>query len=179
MLKEDRRRRVTMAGEEVEILLTGDPPLPREPCRRMRGWYIESVDHAPPPAQVTLKRITAERKEFYCVVPFPGDTITTPVPPSPINNSVPTEKEVKWAVRRMRGHRLGGPFWMHENYLREWLQEHIAAEAPAEEEMKAVGDTFGTEGMKKKATDKGMADGGEEREKTKWEKVVELVQLAF
>ena len=45
--------------------------------------------------------------------------------------------------------------------------------------MKAVGDTFGTEGMEQTTTDKGMADGGEKREKTKWEKMVELVQLEF
>ena len=38
-LKEDRRRRVTTTGEEVESLLTRDPPLPHEYLRRMRGWY--------------------------------------------------------------------------------------------------------------------------------------------
>ena len=73
----------------METLLTGDPPLPREPWKRMWGWYREAVDHALPPAQVTLERITAEREELYCVVPPLGETITTSVPISPINNSVP------------------------------------------------------------------------------------------
>ena len=36
-IKEDRRRRVTTAGEEVESLLNGTPPLPHEAWRRMQG----------------------------------------------------------------------------------------------------------------------------------------------
>ena len=48
-LKKDRQRRVESAGEDVERLLTGDPPLPREAWRRMRGWYRVRVYHALPP----------------------------------------------------------------------------------------------------------------------------------
>ena len=54
-LKTDMRRREETAGEYVEQLLTGDPPLPLESWRRMRGWYRAAVDHTPPPAQVTIK----------------------------------------------------------------------------------------------------------------------------
>ena len=71
-LKGDRRWRVETVGEDMERLLTRDPPLPHELWRRMRGWYRAAVDHALPFARVTLERITAERVELYCAAPPPG-----------------------------------------------------------------------------------------------------------
>ena len=58
----------------------------------MRGWYQEAANHAPPPAQVTLERITAERDELYRAVPPPGETIPISMPPSPIGDFVPIEE---------------------------------------------------------------------------------------
>ena len=53
----------------------------------MWGWYLEAVDHALLPSWVTLKRITAERKEIYRAVPPQlGETIPISVPPSPIDD---------------------------------------------------------------------------------------------
>ena len=60
-LKGDRKRRVEIAGEEVEMLLGADPPNPKETWRLLKGWYKAAVDRAPPPARDTIKRITAER----------------------------------------------------------------------------------------------------------------------
>ena len=37
----------------------------------MREWYRAAVDHAPPTARVTLKRITAEHVEIYCALSPP------------------------------------------------------------------------------------------------------------
>ena len=85
--------RLTTAGEEVEILLTGYPPLSRKSWVRMWEWYIEAVYHTPPPAHITLELIAAEREELYRAVPPPplGETILTSVSPSQIYDSVPTE----------------------------------------------------------------------------------------
>ena len=46
-----------------------------------------------------------------------------------IDDSVPTEEEVEWAVRELRWHRLVGPSRMRVEHLREWLREHILEEA--------------------------------------------------
>ena len=70
-----RRRRAEEAGAEVEALVGEDPPLHREAWHRIKGLYKAAVDHAPPPARVTLKRITAERVELYIYVPPPGKNI--------------------------------------------------------------------------------------------------------
>ena len=85
---------MTTAGEEAETLLTGDPSLPHGNWRRIQRWYQEAMDHAPTPAWVTLKRITAEREELYRAVPPPGETIPISVLPSPIDDSVPKEEYI-------------------------------------------------------------------------------------
>ena len=68
-LKKYRRHWVDAEEEDVEQLLTGDPPLRREAWRRMRGWYRAAVDHAFPPARFTLKRIMPESVGLYRTVP--------------------------------------------------------------------------------------------------------------
>ena len=63
-----------------------------------------AVDYAPPPAQVTLKRIMAERVELYSYVPPPGANIPISVEPFPMDNLVPTEDNNEWAVKLLRNH---------------------------------------------------------------------------
>ena len=65
------------------------------------------------------------------------------MPPFQIDDSVPTEEEVDWAVRILQGHRSGGPSQMRAKHLHEWLQEQRAAEAAAEAESEV--ETLGTE----------------------------------
>ena len=64
-LKGDRKRRVEIAGEELETLLGADPLNLKEAWRRLKGWYKCAVNRAPPPARATLKRITAEWVKLY------------------------------------------------------------------------------------------------------------------
>ena len=65
----DRKRRADKAGAEVEALVKADPPLIQEARYRIQGCYKAAVDRTPPPAQVTLERITAERVTLYSRVP--------------------------------------------------------------------------------------------------------------
>ena len=62
------------------------------------GWYKAAVDCTPPPAQVTLERITAERAELYSYVPPPGRNIPISVQLFPVDDSVPTQHKIEWAV---------------------------------------------------------------------------------
>ena len=101
-LKGDRRRRVEAAGAEVETLLGSDPPMPREAWQWIKGWYKAGVDRDPPTAGVTLERIMAERVDLYSYVPSPGTNIPISVKPVPVDDSVPTEDEIKGAVKNLR-----------------------------------------------------------------------------
>ena len=76
------------------------------------------VDRALPPAWVTLERITAERVELYSYVPPPGTNTPISMQPFPVDDSVPTEDEIEWAVTQLCNHRSGGPSGMRVEYLK-------------------------------------------------------------
>ena len=92
----------------MEILLGTDPPLIQEAWQRIKGWYKAAVDCAPPPARVTLKRIMAERVELYSYVPPTGKNIPISVQLLPVEDSVPVEDKIEWAVKRLRNNRSWG-----------------------------------------------------------------------
>ena len=121
ILKTDRKLREEEARAEVEELLGSDPPLHQEACHRIKGWYKAAVDRAPPPARVTLKRITAEKVELYSYVPTLGTNIPISMQPFPVDDSVPTEDETEWAVTRLRNHISGRPSVMMAEHLKRWL----------------------------------------------------------
>ena len=64
----------------------------------MKGWYRVAVDRAPPPARVTLERITAERVDLYSYVPPPGENIPVSVYTFLVDNLVPTKDKIEWEV---------------------------------------------------------------------------------
>ena len=104
----DRKRRAEEAGVEVEALVGADPPLIQEAWYRIQGLYKDAVDRAPPPARVTLERITAERVALYSHVPPPGDIIPVAIEPLVFEDLVPEEGEIEWAVKRLRNNHSGG-----------------------------------------------------------------------
>ena len=75
----------------------------------MKGWYREAVNRMPPPAWVTLERITAERLELYRHVTPPGENIPISVDPFQVEDSVPTEDKIEWTVNRLKTISLGAP----------------------------------------------------------------------
>ena len=80
---------------KVEALWGSDPPLHREAWHWIKGWYKAAVKSAPPPARVTLNRITAERFALYSYVPPPGTNIPISVKSFPVDDSVPMEDETE------------------------------------------------------------------------------------
>ena len=107
----------------MESLLASDPPLICEAWIRMRGWYKESVNRHPPPSRVALATMTAEREELHRHVPSPVDPIPVEDPPFPflVNDSIPEDEEITWAVRSIYLNRSGVPSGMRAEHLRQWL----------------------------------------------------------
>ena len=68
-----------------------DPPLIQEAWHRIKGWYTAAVNRAPPPARVTIERITAERVALYIYVPPPGENTPIEINPFQVDDSVPEE----------------------------------------------------------------------------------------
>ena len=84
--------------------MDADPPLHKEAWHRTKGWYRDEFDRRLPPAQVTIERIMAECVDLYRHVPPPGENIPVPVEPLQIEDLLPTEDEIEWAVKRLRNH---------------------------------------------------------------------------
>ena len=117
-LKGDRRLRAEEAVKEVETLLGSDPSLHREAWNRLKGWYQAASDRDPPPNRVTLERITEEQVDLYSYVPPPGVNILISVDPFPVDDLVPTEDDIEWAVKRLRNHRSGEASGMRAKHLK-------------------------------------------------------------
>ena len=101
--------------------MKADPPLIKEAWCRLQGWYKATVDRAPPPYQATLKRITAERVTLYSRVPPPGDSIPVDIEPFAVEDGVPEEGDIEWAVKRLQNNRARGTSRMRAEDLKGWL----------------------------------------------------------
>ena len=59
------------------------------------------VDCAPLPAQITFKQITVQPVDIYRQVPPPGNNIPVFIEPFQVEDLIPTEDEIQWAVGRI------------------------------------------------------------------------------
>ena len=80
-------------------MLGSDPPLHQEAWHRMKGWYRSAVDRAPPPAKVTHQQITPEQVDLYSYILALEENIPIFVEPFSVEDSVPTEDKIEWAVK--------------------------------------------------------------------------------
>ena len=101
--------------------MKADPPLIKEAWYRLQGWYKAAVDRAPPPAQATLKRITAERVTLYSRVQPLGDSTPVDIEPFAVKDGVPEEGVIEWAVKHLRNNRAGGTSRMRAEDQKGWL----------------------------------------------------------
>ena len=86
---------------------------------------------------MTLERITAERVALYRRVPPPGENIPVQIEPFEVEDKVPDEGEIEWAVKRLRNNLSGGASQMRAEHLKGWL---------AAERREDTGETADTEG---------------------------------
>ena len=114
ILKGDQIRMTEEAGEEFERMLELDPPLQQEALHRMKGWYRAAVNRAPPPARVNLERIMEDWVYLYRYVPPPVENIPISVETFPVEDLVPTEDNIKYAVKLLHNHRSRGSSGMRD-----------------------------------------------------------------
>ena len=73
----------------------------------MRGWYKDAVELPPPPARVSPATMMAEREDLYRHVPPPEDPIPVEDLPFLVDDDIPEDKEIAWAVRKLFLNRSG------------------------------------------------------------------------
>ena len=156
-------------GEDVAIKLQ-DTHTTFIACHRIKRCYRAAFDCALPPDRVTLKRIMVEQVDLYSYVPPPGTNIPISMEPFQVDESVPTEEEIEWAVKGLRNPHSRGPSGVRANHLKRWL---AAGRKASKDETTAGVET--TEG--KESTE--FTESTEPTEAVNWERVVGLVQMAF
>ena len=66
-----------------------------------------------------IATITSELVELYRNVPPPVQPIPEGFQPLPVDGSIPENKEIAWAVRRLCLNRSGGILGMQEEHFRQ------------------------------------------------------------
>ena len=84
---------------------------------------------------------------LYSRVLPPGDNIPVAIKPFEVEDSVPEEGEIKWAVKHLRNNRSRGASRMRAEHVKEWLAAARRAEkgeiAATEGEKQATGTEKG------------------------------------
>ena len=93
--------------------------------------------------------------------PTPGDNIPVKIEPFEVEDKVPDEGEIEWAVKRLQNNHSRGPSRMRVEHLKGWLAVAQRGEK---------GETADKEGGGQEDTREGAEN---------WARVVELVQTAF
>ena len=68
-----------------------------------------------------LKRVMVERVTLYSRILPPGDSILVNIETFEVEDGVPTEAEIEWAVKRLLNNRAGGASRVREEDLKGWL----------------------------------------------------------
>ena len=66
--------------------------------------------------------------ELYSYVPPPGTNIPISMLQLPVDDLVPTEDEIEWAVTRLRNYRSRGTLGMRTEHLKRWLATAVKSE---------------------------------------------------
>ena len=155
----------------MEALVGAYPPLMQEAWHRIQGLYKDAVNCAPPPARVKLERITVERVALYSYVPPQGDNIPFHIEPFLVDDLVPEEGEIEWAVKPLHNNCYGGASRMRADHIKRWL----ATARKAEKDRATAGGEDTATGAKRGAPEDTSAQEGVEN----WTRVIDLVQVTF
>ena len=109
-----------MAGEVESQLEAGDP---KEAWRCIKGWYRSVEDRPPKPNFQRMDALTQERVDLYTAEPPPGAPIPINVDPFSVNDDIPTDGEIREAVKCLRCGRAGGLGGMRAEHLKGWLRD--------------------------------------------------------
>jgi hypothetical protein len=120
-LKADRALRAANVADEVETHLeAGDP---KEAWRSIKGWYRSVEDRPPKPNYQWMETLTQEQIDLYTAEPQPGAPIPINVDPFDVNDDIPTDGEIREAVKCLRNGRAGGLGGMRAEHLKRWLRD--------------------------------------------------------
>ena len=89
----------------------------------MRVWYKDAVDRPPPPSILAPAKMTSEREDLYRNFRPPVELIPLRKPPFHllVDDSIPEDEDIDWAVRRLRLNCFDVPSIMLAKHIHQWL----------------------------------------------------------
>ena len=83
--------------------------------------YVQKIPTTFEYVKISLNLVTAERVTLYSRVPPLGDSIPVNIEHFAVEDRVPEEGDIEWAVKRLQNNRAGGPSRMQAEDLKGWL----------------------------------------------------------
>ena len=127
-LKEDRKRRVSDAGNAIEADLASKDV--KAAWDRVKAWYRVAENRPPKPSREELSTVTEEYANLYTRSTPPGEPIPVLVDPFDVSDEVPSEDEIAAAVRGLRSGKAPGPSGLRTDQLKAWLRAARREEDP-------------------------------------------------
>ena len=128
--KHDRFQRCVQAGVEIQSHLHAEPPDLQKAWDTMKGWYRHFGDRPTPPSRVQLEDVTNEYTALYTREAPPGEPIPVVVAPVNVPSEVPSDEEIRSAVRPMRRKAAPGPSGLRIATIKQWLDEAEDRDSP-------------------------------------------------
>ena len=113
----------------------------KEAWRAVKGWYLLAEGRARRPSLQTLEKQTIGREELYARVPLTGDPLPINVKPTPVEDGVLGEGEIRARVKaRLKNGPTGGASGIRAEDMRAWLRRIERGEETAEQASREGGD---------------------------------------
>ena len=119
-LRADRKSRIEKTAVEIESLLGARQV--KAAYGVIRGWYRDKPGHVPKPTIQDEEKTRLEYQDLYGMRESPGEQIPSHITTSTIDDSLPTEKEICEAIKRMKRDKSPGASGIRAEHLREWMQ---------------------------------------------------------
>jgi coenzyme F420-reducing hydrogenase gamma subunit len=141
-LAKDRKARVEDAGLEIEAELSrGDP---KSAFGKLKRWYRQTTGRPMKPTREDTETLRKERKELYTKaedLPPMFDVIEVP---ATVDDSIPTEREIREAIGRLKNGKAPGPSGITAEHLKKWTSNRRTDPNQWELVTKVVEEAFRT-----------------------------------
>jgi hypothetical protein len=128
-LQKDRQTRINLVAEEIEARLKAKDI--ETAYAKLQCWYRNSTGKVPKPTYQDEEKTRNEYKSLFSVENPPGEPILVNLDPKPeICDDVPTEEEVKTAIRTMKQNKSPGASGIRVEHLRLWMEGAMHEERP-------------------------------------------------
>lgn len=120
-LRQDRKRYVKEAGDDIEALLKCKDA--NGAWQRLKSWYRAATGRIPSPTYADLRSVEQQFTNLYAARQPPGDPIPTYVDPFPISDEIPDEEEIVAALKRLRNGKASGGSGLRAEDLKAWHKD--------------------------------------------------------